>query len=727
MARGMPEDALFTCNYDVLVTTDLTDQGDAREYDCHEARRGYMERKSRRAALGQLAALSAAGTAGTLICTRRSTSATPVAPEDRERYVDCRDFAGLDPTGFHPSDAQINSAIAAGVANHLPVYLCGGTYSIANPLIGNPLAVKHGYANLRFFGAGGLGSLDPKGFSSRAHTVIAPNFKDRPALALDLMSGAVLKDFSIQGLNTAPNSLVMPMDDQGDYVTHGCRNNRYSPYCAIAIDAFNSVDITAENRYPGMSQQYFSQGGGSAGLTLENLWIANFVVGIAYGISGLAANTEDILFENVWISRVDTCYAVGHSQARHCMMQMGNLGFARQGIDGFNYGSSTGCPPKFHRVNHGFLYRIFTMPNTVGNFLLDDNYAESIRTLGNFGLGSGYSRQPLSFIGGDYTITSNDLFSAPPPLILETYSPTVFKAVSLTRDANSTSIDALNVIAGDTVCSFEQCYLPGTGTAHVPPFIGLVLDASHVQCRVTDCYVASANGSEMYLSDDSPRSHSVAPFAPDGRYSATYQSRRVTDGKVEYVYQPHATGSIQSAVAAANLNLSTVGRGRFEFNTSQSHLQAGDVLFWQMKRQGTSLNQWVVPALKVKSVERTLVVSDLMFDPSQYDSVAKWNVYYSGTMFIAVRQWAPAQELTCSMNDSITITAVSPPTILIGNGPGVAGDWIVGAGIPPNTRVVSVNRATATATLSQPTTGGPANKVKLYFGRLYSPTLTAAF
>lgn len=686
-----------------------------------------MDLESRRSALKRIAAMGAAASASTICAASPDDRPADSSPGGRARYVDCRDYSGLDPSGANPCESQINSAIAAGIDHHLPVFLAGGTYRVANPIIANPLAIKHGYANLQFFGAGGLGSLDPTGFSSRAHTVIAPTFKDRPALALDLMSGAVFRDFAIQGLNVAPNAVDMPIDRQAGYLTDGCRNNRYSPYCAIAIDALNSNRISAEDQYPGLSHRYFLQGGGSVGVRLQNIWIANFVVGIAYGISGLLANTEDILFDNVWISRVDSCYAVGHSQARHCMMHMGNLAFARQGIDGYHYGALAGCPPKFHRVNHGYLYRIFTMPNTIGNFVLDDNYAESIRTLGNYGVGSGYSRQPLSFIGGDYTITSKDGFIAPPPLFLETYSPTVFKATGITRDANATPVDALNVIAADAVCSFEQCYLPGTASPNVPPFIGLVKDVSHVQCRIADCIAASAIGGAMPISDEGARSHGIAPFAPGGRYSATYQSRRVTDGNNEYVYQPQASNNVQHAVAASRLTLSKAGVGAFTFTTGQTHILVGDVLFWLMVPQGTSLNQWVVPALKVMNIEGTAVTCGLLFDPIQYDSVEKWNLYNAGTMYIAVRQWAPAQELTCSTHDSTRITAISPPTILLGNGQGISGDWLVGEGIPPNTRVVSMNIKEATAVLSQPTTGGPASGVRLYFGRLYSPTLTAAF
>jgi len=683
--------------------------------------------RSRRDALKRMAAVSAAATGANLCGAQASPGRTTGAFEDGRDRIDCRDFQGLDASGAHTCDAAINAAISAGVYHHKPVFLPPGTYRIANPLIANPLAVKHSYVNLQFYGAGGLGSLDPIGATSRAATVIAPTFKDRPAFSLELLSGATFKDFAIQGLNLAPNHYLMPEDDQAGYISAGCRNNRYSPYCAIAIDAFNNDKLETENRYPGLSEFYFLQGGGSAGITIENVWIANFVVGVAYGVSGLAANTEDILFQNVWISRVDTCYAVGHSQARHCMMQMGNLGFARQSIDGFQYGTQTGCPPKFHRVNHGYVYRIFSLPNSIGNFVLDDNYAESIRTLGNFGLGSGYSRQPLSFFGGDYTITSVGEFVAPPPLLLETYSPTVFKAVMISRDANATSVDALNIVAADVICSFEQCYLPGTGSPGVPPFIGVVKDVSHVQCRITDCHVGSGRGSSMMLSDESTRSYGIEPFAPGGRFAATYQTRRITNGNEEYFFRPHQSNNVQYPVAVKNLTLSVAGAGDLHFETTDSHLQVCDILFWLMRPQGTSLNQWVVPAIKVTNIVGPHASCRLLFEPSQYDTVANWNVYNPGSMFISVRQWAPTQNLTCSLHDSTTITALSSTAILMGNGPSVSGDWVLGDGIRPGTRVISVDKKTATAVLSQPTTGGPATGIKLYFGRLYSAAVTPAF
>jgi hypothetical protein len=671
--------------------------------------------------------LSSAAVPGFLGATA-ARPATAGSPQTRGgTFVDCRDFAGLDSTGQVASDTAINAAIAAGITERLPVFLASGTYRIANPIVANPLAIRAGYANLQFFGAGGLGSLDPPGSPSRALTIISADFTDRPAISLELMSGARLTDFALQGKNTAPNAVVLPLDEPSAYIGADCRDNRFSPYCAIAIDALNSTDVPDPDRYPRMTDYYFKTGGGSVGITIENVWIANFVVGIAYGISGLLANTEDIDFHNVWISRVDSCYAVGHSQARHCLMRMGNLGFARQGIDGCQYGAQLGCPPKFDRVNHGYLYRIFSLPNSVGNFVLDDNYAESIRTLGNFGVGAGYSRQPLSFLGGDYTITSKELFrTAPPPLLLESYSPTVFKAVGITQDANSKNVDALNVVVADAVCSLEQCFLPGSGIDRVPPFIGLVKDASHVQCRLLDCYTASADGGALYISDDLPRSPGLSTLAPGGRLCATYLTRWVGDGNRDYLYQPHEPDNLQYPISVQALTLDRSGAGSVSFKSADSHLLEGDVLFWRMRPQGISRNQWVVPALKVRSIQAASVRCDLLYDPLEYDSVEAWNQYNPGRMFIVVRQWAPARALTATLNDSRVITDLSAPEVLIGNAPGSAGDWLAGTGIRPFTRVISVDQRAATALLSQPTAGGPAKEIALYFGRLRALQLSSA-
>ena len=58
----------------------------------------------------QLAAL------GTAVSASADSLSSPT--ELPRRYVDCRDFDGLDPSGVTPCDRQINAAIAEGLAQH---------------------------------------------------------------------------------------------------------------------------------------------------------------------------------------------------------------------------------------------------------------------------------------------------------------------------------------------------------------------------------------------------------------------------------------------------------------------------------------------------------------------------------------------------------------------------------------------------------------------------------
>ncbi len=87
---------------------------------------------------------------------------------------------------------------------------------------------------------------------------------------------------------------------------------------------------------------------------------------------------------------------------------------------------------------------------------------------------------------------------------------------------------------------------------------------------------------------------------------------------------------------------------------------------------------------------------------------------------VAPNHWAPTQALTCTTtSSSLTLTNVSPTTILQN------GDFVIGAGIPLNTRVTG-GGGTATVTLSQAATAN-ASGVNLYFGRLNKITLTPAY
>jgi hypothetical protein len=152
-----------------------------------------------------------------------------------------------------------------------------------------------------------------------------------------------------------------------------------------------------------------------------------------------------------------------------------------------------------------------------------------------------------------------------------------------------------------------------------------------------------------------------------------------------------------------------------------AQLQVNDILFWTILPQGYSLQTgYWVPALKIMNINSTtnVVTCSTLFDQRQYNPQDVTGV--GGAVGIAPNHWAPTQSLTCNMtNGSVTLTNVSPVTILQN------GDFVTGAGIQGNTRVVS-GGGTATVTISQQAISS-GTAVALYFGRLYNLTTTPAF
>jgi hypothetical protein len=236
--------------------------------------------------------------------------------------------------------------------------------------------------------------------------------------------------------------------------------------------------------------------------------------------------------------------------------------------------------------------------------------------------------------------------------------------------------------------------------------------------KFLDCWMDGGvfGGSSFMISNDMGRAYSVAKFNTSvGRLAATYQTYRVSNGNAEYIYLPYSN---EPSIAIGNVTaLALTGSGVTFTCTSAAQLSVGDILFWQMVEQGYSLLKWNVPALKITGISGNNVTCGLLFDPAQYDSAA--NQPSTTQVAVAPNHWAPTQSLTCTTNSTTTITSVSPTTILQN------GDFVAGANIPANSRVVS-GGGTATVIISQATTSSESG-VALYFGRLNAPTYTPMF
>ena len=132
-----------------------------------------------------------------------------------------------------------------------------------------------------------------------------------------------------------------------------------------------------------------------------------------------------------------------------------------------------------------------------------------------------------------------------------------------------------------------------------------------------------------------------------------------------------------------------------------------------------------MPMLQVSAINSgsQLITCTLMFDPLLYDTVANWNIYQAGSMFVCPTEWAPISTVNATTNGTtaVTLTGGSSFYNTIYNG-----DWLFGTNMPSYARVVSGGSTggsggTATLTLNIAATGSGATQ--LYFGQLYPVSL----
>lgn len=641
----------------------------------------------------------------------------------RRFYIDPADYGTFDPTGVLASDAALQAAVYAAIAANVPVRVPPGIFLLTNPIFCTRPGVI--FDCVMIIGAGGGFNAVAAVENYNSLTVFVCNFVNAPAFSLSSARGSKFMDFAILGANVAQiGGVIFPVDTPASYISAGCRNNngvstagaaQYSPYCAIAIDAFNCA-VPADGGYPTLGAQYYgSTVNGSSDLLFENITISQFVVGVGHCVSGLGGQSDQTTYRNVKVYNSDTGYTFTQAQSKIVTIEGGLVEYCRQAYDGITYGPGQGCPPYLIRPHNEYCFRSFQFQASFGPLTIDTPYMESVRTVGTFGTAGAASRSGLTFLGGAINLRTIG-FGALPPLILESFGPTLLKGVSIGCDA---FLSALNFSANGTKISIEDGSIVGTATNNVPPFIGLQALGNGPNATVKDVWVSGNNG---FMLTDCDTSSYVLNYAAANRLLTTGQPHSYSNDSSELIFQRTAGGAgfglVSATVSALTLNSSTA-----TFTAADILMfQVGDVICWKMLPQGPGTTKYTVPALIIPAggISGSNVTCNFLWETGQYDTVA--NQTSATSLSIAQVQWAPVNSaLTCACNNSTTITTVSPTTILQN------GDWVTDGGtyIPANTRVVS-GGGTATVVLSRATTGGSQTPA-LYFGRLYTPTLTASW
>lgn len=653
------------------------------------------------------------------------------------QYIDPRFYTAYDPTGTNDQGALLtqccaDARTAGGVLAPLPVQFPGGTFLFTTMATLNAAGTSTGRSAfyLRGMGTTYTSALQNYGCATR---FVSGN-TTLPIVSANNVYGSVIEKIGFWGNNTAPgiqSQTIYPIDNQSAYISSGVRADPYSPYCAIALDAFNVA--TAPGTGGGYPGQAYNQnaGEGSSQFTVRDCAISDFMVGIICSPAGSNVQCDDLAFYNNNIGGCDAAYAFCSQNSHQIVIDRGELQYLREVVNTVSWGGAISVsPPLLMNLQIDAAYRIFNCGSAWGPLILDSVYAEGIRTVGQFGGAGSTFRSPLYFKGGSMNLATNFGSNVPPlpPLILERYGPAYSIGTQWTVDKGTTNLDSFN-IGGSSGCGpmiFEGCTLPGGSTTGVPPFFAVPFSQNFDTAIANNCWVTSNGGGGMWLSDNGNRMESFNTVTPSfDRKICTWNTRACPVGNTELTYvpansTPGATISISAltlTVSGGTLNTGSVNGATFTY--SGTELLVGDVLPFRFITQGTSSIQQIVGGLKVASVSGTTYTCSLMFDAIEYDVT-----YAPSTLMIFQRQWAPTQALNITIDGSTNnFTAASPLTAL------KQADWIANGitGIPSTTRVLTYNATTGAGTLTNNTTGGVTASPEIWFGRLYTPTLTAAF
>lgn len=596
---------------------------------------------------------------------------------------------------------EIDNAIADAKAEHKALYCPAGSYrTTGTHYLARATAPNFdGFAGL--IGDGGLGPAQSGTGGYVAQTLFLADQVERPVFAIENARGVLIEGI---GFGIHPNrgwSLYQgePVDTEATYIPAGARTDRYSPFCAVAIDPTNGP-VPTGGGYTAVSSPLTYQGrtggvGGSAHITFRDCAFEGFTVGVVMQPDSVTLQGDRVNFDNCRWQGCSVAIGIGNTQTRGVCINGGAMEYCRTGVDGLTYGAQTGCPPhEWSGTQFILTFRLFKLHNGYGHLTLTSLYCETTKYIGTWGLGASGVKCPLTMIGCEFHIGYSGWSRV--PFVLESHGPVEARGTSIEYGYDIP--EAVNLVGSSTI-DFNGGKFAGLNTGYAP-VIGSALDLGGA--LITLRRMSTSESTSLSLDDEPPRT-----FSLPSRIRASHRMTQVESSTGRWLYQP---GGVNSYVANAATSVAIDGTtGVLSFTPGDATLYVqGDILFWQMLAMDTSI-KYKVPAFKVTSATgASTVTATPLWHKSYYDSVAN----NGSTMYIYQQEWAPGTPLTADLNSTMTISNVSPTTIL------QVGDWLGRCSglLPVNCRVTAIAGSTVTV---NKTAASTRSGVRLAFGRLY--------
>jgi hypothetical protein len=548
-------------------------------------------------------------------------------------------------------------------------------------------------------------------------TALWCDFNDRPCLNITHARRVVIRDLAVIGNNFGGTDYPEPSDRRGDWVHGGALDRDEGPYCGICIDAYAGSD---PGRQRGFGRaRYTGENGGSGDVKLDNVYVARFVVPLMVSPRATTTNADDILVRASSLVGGVACLALGQSQSRNVVLESVALTGCRTALDGVTYGAGNGSPPKCYGCIFGFHYRLFHFSAATGSpLLLSGCHAESVKSLGIWGpQASGNTGMliegcSLSFGG---VIPAVGWRRQVEPLALEAAGPVTITASTLFF--NTRTVTPVINLAGTEQgqVSFVGSSLAGSHADNDRLFVGHTRNGSEGSVRFVDSRLQVGADTRL-VGDGSVRRPRLGDAA--GRVVASPGQAWLADARGVYLYQPgSATGHVAIPASARTLGADAIGFTA----TNPADVLPGDIAYWKLRPQSGGTYAPLVPACRVASVSGASVRCTLLYERERYDSVAATEALTgTGSVWLAVEDWAPARPLACTVTAGRRELAGCTPAGLLRDG-----DFITGEGLAPDTRVVA-RGTTASPVLSRPATAS-GTAVAVHFGRLLTPAGRPAF